>query len=112
MALSQLIEQGPKLCNVRTKDGRIIDLPDGVRAGDQIVCPNGHVIADAIADVQVGSYNWGSKFRFRGEPVPNGTHPSLCICPQCGVRWLYPDDAVRIDDPVRVLPRVMKVDRV
>ncbi len=62
-------------------------------AGDEVVCPNGHVIADVTRDLRRGDIWWVSAIKFRGKAVEVGTPISECTCPVCGLNWIRGGDA-------------------
>lgn len=66
------------------------DPPTAIKAGDRVLCPNGHLVAVCTKDMDLGDCadSWGNNFKFAIEPVAIGTPSEKCPCPECGANWL------------------------
>lgn len=80
----QLIVRDPKSGEDRPKDAF---------AGDVVVCPNGHVVADITRDLKWGGEinTWYTALKFRGHQIEPGTPRESCVCSDCGAIWFYPE---------------------
>lgn len=75
---------------IRSASGEIRK-PGVARVGDDVICPNYHVVGKCTEDMNLGDRmnNWGDAFKIYGEIIPVGTSPNKCTCRECGANWLH-----------------------
>lgn len=60
-----------------------------ISKGEKITCTNGHVIGEALDDVNAGDLNWGAKFgNWTQDAHPEIARIEIPPCKTCGAKYI------------------------